>query len=53
MKNKKKRNICVALLRKTKRKYYKDLRLSDLTTTKFFGKLSNHCLQIKSREKVK
>ena len=30
MKYNKQRNICVALIRKTKEKYYKDLRLSDI-----------------------
>ena len=30
MKYNKQRNICVALIRKTKDKYYKDLRLSDI-----------------------
>ena len=38
MKNKKKRNICVALYRKTKRKYYKDLRLSDVNNNNIFWK---------------
>ena len=30
MKYNKRRNICVALLRKTKRKYYEDIRLSEV-----------------------
>ena len=34
MKYNKQRNICVALLRKTKRKYYEDLRLSDVNDNK-------------------
>ena len=38
MKYSKQRNICVALLRKTKRKYYKDLRLSDVNDNKKFWK---------------
>ena len=38
MKNKKKRNICVTLYRKTKRKYYKDLRLSDVNNNNIFWK---------------
>ena len=38
MKYKKKRNICVALLRKTKRKYYEALKLSDVNDNKKFWK---------------
>ena len=34
----KQKNICVALLRKTKKKYYKDLRLSDVNNNKKFWK---------------
>ena len=34
----KQRNIFVALLRKTKRKYYEDLRLSDVNDNKSFWK---------------
>ena len=30
MKYNKQKNICVALLRKTKKKYYEDVRLSDV-----------------------
>ena len=38
MKYNKRRNICVALLRKTKRRYYEDLRLSDANDKKKFWK---------------
>ena len=38
MKYNKERNICTALLRKTKRKYYEDLRLSDVNNNKKFWK---------------
>ena len=38
MKYNKQRNICVALLRKTKRKYYEDLRLSDFKGNEKFWK---------------
>ena len=38
MKYNKQRNICVALHRKTKRKYFKDLRLSDVNDNKKFWK---------------
>ena len=38
MKSSKQRNICVALLVKTKRKYYEDLRLSDANDKKKFWK---------------
>ena len=34
----KQKNICVALLRKTKKKYYEDLRLSDVNDNKMFWK---------------
>ena len=53
MKNNKQKNICVALLRETKRKYYEDLGKVMLTTIKSFGKLSKRCLEIKSSAKVK
>ena len=51
--NKQRRNIFVVLLRKTKKKYYEDLRLTDVNYNKKFGKLSSCCLEIKSRAKVK
>ena len=38
MKYNKQRNICVALLRKTKRKYYEALKLSDANDNKKFWK---------------
>ena len=38
MKYNKQRNICVTFLRKTKRKYYEDLRLSDANDNKKFWK---------------
>ena len=38
MKYNKQRNICVALLRKTKRKYYEALKLSDVKDNKTFRK---------------
>ena len=47
------RKICVALLRKSKRKYCKDLRLSDVNNNKIFGKVSSNFLEIKSSAKVK
>ena len=52
MKYNKQRNLCVALLRKTKKKYYEDLRLSDVNGKKRYGKLSSRCLETKSRAKV-
>ena len=54
MKYNKQINICVALLRKTKRKYYEDLRLSDVNDNKKFWKTAKrHCLEIKSSAKAK
>ena len=38
MKYNKQRNVCVALLRKTKRKHYENLRLSDVNDNKKFWK---------------
>ena len=47
MKYNKQRNICVALLGKTKSKYYEDLRLSDLNDYKTFWKAVKPLLENK------
>ena len=49
MKYNKQRNIRVALLRKTKRKYYEDLRLSDVNDNKKFWKTVKPLFGNKSR----
>ena len=53
MKYNKQKNIYAALLSTIKKKYYEDLRLTDVNVNKKFGKLSSCCLEIKSKEKVK
>ena len=51
MKCNKKINICVALLRKTKSKYYEDLRLSDVKDNKKFWKTAKALLGNKIKSK--
>ena len=44
----------ISLFKKTINKFFKDLKLSDVSNNeKSFGKLSSRCIEIKSKAKVK